>query len=196
MRHTRQHALKVFAVALMGPLPFSAYPAGQDPVNVVKAFNAAITDRKNDAITAQLAKGGVQFTLRTAHAGMTGAPTGITSDLVAHWGMVTPLLFTVTSSYKRTPEIVDSRVDGEVATVWTRISTETVERDGKSRKESFTELYLLVHSSDGWKIGAIVDNRGTDKRDISQPQQFGRVRESAKEVRSGINHDALGWWAV
>lgn len=167
MLRTRQHAVKILAVALTGLLPLGAHSAEQGPAEVVKAFNAAITARQNDAITEQLAKGGVQFTLRTAHAGMTGAPTGITSDLIGHWSMVTPLLFTVTSSYKRIPEILDSRVDGEVATVWTRTTTETVERDGKSRKESFTELYLLVHSAGAWKIGAIVDNRGTDNLDIT-----------------------------
>ena len=42
------------------------------------------------------------------------------------------------------------------------MASETVERSGKSRKDSFSEVYLLVRTGNAWLIGAIADNRGTD----------------------------------
>ena len=60
------------------------------------------------------------------------------------------------------PKILDTRVDGDLATVWAQVASETVERNGKSRKDNFSEVYLLVRTGGAWQIGAIADNRGTD----------------------------------
>ena len=92
---------------------------------------------------------------------------GITSDLKTHWKMIGPVVFSVTTAYRRVPEILDSRIDGDLATVWTKVTSESVERGGKQRKDAFTEVYLLVHTADGWQIGAIADNRGTDSLPVS-----------------------------
>lgn len=143
--------------------------AGQPgPEDVVKSFNQALTARNIDNALPLFAKGSVQFTLKAAHPGMT-TPTGLTTDLRTHWSTIAPLLFTVTKTYKRVPTVVQSRVEGDLATVWTRIASQTVEPNGKSREDSFGEVYVLIRGPDGWKIGAIADNRGTDKLDVGTP---------------------------
>jgi hypothetical protein len=79
------------------------------------------------------------------------------------------VLFSVTSTYKRVPKILDTRVEGDLATVWAQVASETVERTGKSREASFSEVYLLVRSGNAWLIGAIADNRGTDSLSVASP---------------------------
>ena len=142
-------------------LPVAPYAAAGTPAEVVQAFNKALTDRKVDDATAQFAKGSVYYTLRSAHPGVPASTGGVTTDLTAHWKSVAPLLFQVTTSYKRTPKIIDTRVEGELATVWTQVKSETVEPNGRAREDNFSELYLLVRTGGEWKIGAIADNRGT-----------------------------------
>jgi ketosteroid isomerase-like protein len=153
--------------ALLGAAWIVAAPAPQcaepGPVDVVRSFNEAITRRDLPAALALVANGSVKFTLHAAHAGMPAAPVGpVTGDLKAHWSQVGSLLFMVTKSYRREPAIIDTRVDGDLATVWAKTASETVEREGKPSAEQFVELYLLVRTPDGWKIGAIADNRRTD----------------------------------
>lgn len=143
-------------------LPAATPASGPGPADIVKAFNRALSERKLDDAMPLLAKGSVQYTLRAAHAGTTTGTGGITSDLRTHWSTIGPVLFAVTTTYKRVPEILDTRIDGDLATVWTTVASETVERSGKQRRDSFSEVYLLVHTGDGWQIGAIADNRGTD----------------------------------
>lgn len=155
----------VLALALLPAVPQAAGPG---PAEVVQAFNRALSARKIEDATALLAKGSVQYTLRAAHPGVTGtAPTGITSDLKTHWNTIGPVVFSVTSVYSRVPKILDTRIDGDLATVWTQVASETVERNGKSRKDSFSEVYLMVRSGGAWQIGAIADNRGTDSLSVA-----------------------------
>lgn len=148
------------AFALVAPVAGAA-PAG--PAEVVQAFNRALTERKLTDATALLAPGSVQYTLRAAHAGVAPSATSITGDLKTHWNQIGPVLFSVTTTYQRVPTVLDTHVDGDLATVWVQVASETVERGGKSRKDSFSEVYLLVKTGDGWRIGAIADNRGTDQ---------------------------------
>lgn len=155
MRHT--------AVAIIWSMLLfvTAVPAADPgPDDVVKAFNSAITERKLDAALAHFASGSVQYTLRAAHAGV---PTGasVTSDLQTHWRTIGPVLLGATESYKRVPEILDVRTDGDLATVWAKISSETVERSGNRKQGSFSEVYLMVRTAGGWQIGSMADNRGT-----------------------------------
>lgn len=157
-----KQAVLAVIVALM-VAPGAAGAAGPGPAAVVQAFNQAISNRKLEDATALLAKGAVQYTLRSPHAGVTTGTGGITSDLKTHWNTIGPVLYSVTTTYRRVPEIQDTRVNGDLATVWTKIASETVERSGKSRKDSFSEVYLLVRIGDAWLIGAVADNRGTDK---------------------------------
>lgn len=139
----------------------SAQAADPGPADVVKAFNGAITERKLDAALAHVAKGSVQYTLRAAHAGVPTGEGGITSDLKAHWSMIGPVVIGATSSYQRIPEILDTRIDGDLATVWAQTSSESVDRNGKAQQNKFSEVYLLVKTAGGWQIGAMADNRGT-----------------------------------
>jgi hypothetical protein len=142
---------------------------GVGPADVVLAFNKALTARKLDDATALFAKGAVQYTLRAAHAGVTTGDGGVTSDLKTHWNTIGPVLFAVTSTYQRVPTVTDTRVDGDLATVWTTVASETVERSGKRRQDNFSEVYLLVRTGGAWRIGAIADNRGTDSMTVGAP---------------------------
>lgn len=162
MKHT------LFAVMLAFVLfPAAPYAAGPGPAEVVQAFNSALTARRLEDATALFAKGSVQYTLRAAHAGGTPGTNGITSDLKTHWSTIAPVVFSVSTTYKRVPKILDTRIDGDLATVWAQVASETVERSGKSRTDSFSELYFLVRAGDTWKIGAIADNRGTDRMTVA-----------------------------
>lgn len=149
-------------------LPAAPHAAGPGPAEVVQAFNRALSARKIEDATALMAKGSVQYTLRAAHPGVTATgPAGITSDLKTHWNTIGPVVFSVTSVYSRVPKILDTRVDGDLATVWTQVASETVERSGKSRKDNFSEVYLMVRTGGAWQIGAIADNRGTDSMSVA-----------------------------
>jgi hypothetical protein len=139
----------------------TAQAADPGPADVVKAFNTAITERKLDVALAYFAKGSVQYTLRAAHAGVPTGDAGITSDLKAHWSTIGPVVISSTSAYRRVPEILDARIDGDLATVWAKTSSESVDRNGKAQKNKFSEVYLLVKTAAGWQIGAMADNRGT-----------------------------------
>lgn len=154
----------VLALVLFPAAPRAADPG---PAEVVQAFNRALTGRKLEEATALLAKGSVQYTLRAAHPGVTTGTGGITSDLKTHWNTIGPVLYSVTSAYNRVPKIIDTRVDGDLATVWAQVASETVERSGKSRKDSFSEVYLMVRTGGAWQIGAIADNRGTDSLSVA-----------------------------
>ena len=169
-----KHAVLVIMLALV-VLPAAPHAAEPGPAEVVEAFNRALTGRKLEAATALLAKGSVQYTLRAAHAGVTTGDGGITSDLKTHWNTIGPVLFSVTSTYKRVPKIIDTRVDGDLATVWAQVASDTVERSGKSRNDRFSEVYLLVRTGNAWLIGAIADNRGTDSLSVG-PAAGGKPR--------------------
>jgi hypothetical protein len=160
---------KAFAAGLLALLllPATTLAADPGPADVVRSFNRAISTRKLNEATALLANGSVQYTLRAAHAGVTTGGGGITSDLKTHWSTIGPVLFAVTTTYKRVPKILDTRIDGDLATVWTTVASETIERSGKNRQDSFSEVYLLVHTGSGWQIGAIADNRGTDNLPVA-----------------------------
>jgi len=148
------------ALALAGPA--LAADATDDAVAVVTTFNEAISNRQLETLLGLFAPGAVQYALRPAHAGMP-APEKITSDLTVHWRTIGPVLFSVTDLYTRTPEIIDTRVSTELATVWARITTRSRDRNATDeRSETFSEVYLLVNKGDGWKIGGIAENRGTD----------------------------------
>jgi ketosteroid isomerase-like protein len=136
---------------------------------VVRAFNAAFTRKDIEGLAATLIEGGVQFDLRPAHADQT-TPQGLTQEIRERWYGVTPILFAATESYTRQVEILDSHAAPDMATVWAKITT--VMRMPKSSKPStnvFTEVYLLVRTPQGWKIGAMMDDRATDSISIAGP---------------------------
>lgn len=129
---------------------------------VVQAFNAAFGRKDMEGIAATLIEGGVQFDLRPAHADQTEGHQ-IIQELRARWYGVTPILFAAAESYARKVEIIDSRAAPDMATVWARISTE-MRSPGSAKPvtNTFTEVYFLVRTQEGWKIGAMMDDRATD----------------------------------
>lgn len=142
------------AVAQAGP--------GEDAAAVVVAFNQAITAGDQAAAIAQLAPGGVQYTLRALHEGIN--PDALVKPITEHWSMILPVIFASTENYSRGVEIVSSESHGDIATVWVRTESVSV-RKGKSEasENAFTEIYMLVNSPDGWKIAGIADNRQATK---------------------------------
>jgi len=140
------------------------------PEATVVSFNQTITSRDTDKLGGHFANGGVQFTLRPSHKGL--ATQGLTADLGQHWSTIAPVLFAATSSYTREAEILESRVQGDIATVWARISTETVPVSSEERtSETFTEVYLLLNTGSGWKIFGMADNRPADDIGLAAPDQ-------------------------
>jgi hypothetical protein len=161
------------ALASMLIVQGSAVTAETDPKHaaeaVVRAFNAAFGKKDIDGIAAQLVEGGVQFDLRPAHADQS-APQGLTQELREKWYGVTPILFAAAESYERKVEIIDSRATADMATVWAKVTTNMrMPKSDKVSSNSFTELYLLVHTPKGWKIGAMMDNRATDTLTTATP---------------------------
>jgi len=131
---------------------------GDEAATAVRVFNEAITSRDRDTAVAQLAGGGVQFTLRAQHEG--ADPNELVTPLADYWSMIIPVLFGSTSRYAREVEILVSEAHGDVATVWTQTHTASQRLGSDAADENdFTEAYLLVATSDGWKIAAIADNR-------------------------------------
>lgn len=130
--------------------------------SVINTFNQSLSTKNLDGMLSTFAESAVQITLRPAHAEMaTGA--GISSDLKTHWSTVGPVLFSTMKSYKRAVTIIDIQLDGDVASVWTRINTTGIALGSdQSRQSEFTELYLIVNTGNGWKIGAVADNRQPD----------------------------------
>lgn len=158
---TTKFAGFIAAVTLLaGNAATAVTPAASEAGAVVTSFCDAISSRNLDKVLGYLAPGSVQFSLRPSHAGLGGQPPTLTSDLRAHWSTIAPVVFGATKSYSRSAKIIDSRVDGDIATVWATVVTTTVRGDKpETKREEFVELYLLVRKDGQWKIGAVADNR-------------------------------------
>lgn len=137
--------------------------------SVVRAFNAAFARKDVEAVAAQLLEGGVQFDLRPAHADQ-AATQSLTQEIRERWYGVTPILFAAAESYVRNVEILDSRATTDMATVWAKITADMrMPKSDKVTSNTFTEVYMLVHTPRGWKIGAMMDNRATDRLATAAP---------------------------
>ena len=137
------------------------HPAAQAVLN----FNKAVTTRDMETGLALLADGAVQYHLHPAHPGMS-VDHPLTEDMAAMWITVSALLFSTTEAYERHIEILNVRVDGELAIVWTQTRTVT-RRKGKEQTElEFSEMYFLINKDNGgWRIAGTATNRPVD--DIS-----------------------------
>jgi hypothetical protein len=168
---TRFAATAALGASLVATAVAAPAAPAAEPAAVVTAFCAAVSERKLDRVTALFAPGSVQFSLRPSHTGVGDQPSGsLTSDLKAHWSMIGPVLFTATKSYSRKAEILDTRVDGDIATVWTRTTTVTERADNAGKKtDEFVEVYLLVRKDGQWKIGAVADNRRPNDVGLGKP---------------------------
>ena len=132
------------------------------PEDVVKAFSAGFGAKDKDAVIATLAEGGAQFTLRAQHDST--PPESIETELTAYWAVIAPVLISSTSSYVREIEILDVRVDGDIATVWAQTKTASTPLNSTEADiNSFSEVYLVVKRAEGWKIAGMADNRQTTK---------------------------------
>jgi hypothetical protein len=171
----RYLAIASSAILMLGSIVSpTLHAAERSPAETVQAFNQALSKHDMDAALALIANGSVQFTLRSAHSDIpSGGPASVTGDLKAHWSAIGPVVFGSTTAYNRTPKITNARVDGDLATVWTDTATETVGKNGSKRSDSFSEVYLLVHTASGWQIGAVADNRGANKISAGAPAASG-----------------------
>jgi len=151
----------LFAIGMLS-LASAVHAADNGPAAAIKAFNDAINSRNIDAMVAQLAKGGVQLTLRPAHPGMP-ADMPLSSDIQGTWRTVGAVLFSTTESYQRSVSITDTVENGDLATVWADATTTTVREAGDDPMVlNFSELYLLIKKDDRWQIAAYADNRQPD----------------------------------
>jgi ketosteroid isomerase-like protein len=158
--HTMRPLAALFTAALL--LPGITLAADKSPTDVVNDFNAAINARNVEAVAAELAEGGSQFTLRPAHPGMP-ANMPLTGDIVATWRTVGAVLFSTTESYRRDLEITSVIEDGDIASIWADATTTTVRKAGDEPMIlNFSELYVLIKRDGDWKIGAYLDNRAID----------------------------------
>jgi hypothetical protein len=157
-------SLRLSAAAIIATLlvPGLILAADKSPNEVVNDFNTAINEKNIEAVAAELAAGGSQFTLRPVHPGMpTNMP--LTGDIVATWRTVGAVLFSSTESYRRDVEITSTIEDGDIATIWADATTTTVRKAGMEPMVlNFSELYVLVKRDGAWKIGAYLDNRAID----------------------------------
>ena len=128
---------------------------------VVLAMNRAVTERDLRAILAQFAAGAVQVNLSAAHADATDEAETIV-DLAGQWKAIAPIIFANTESYTRSVEEMATHVDGELASVWARIRTETRRPAVQGAVTvTFSESYLLALVDGGWKILSVANNRPT-----------------------------------
>ena len=158
----RALTIAILTMTLFGQASFAADTETDAAVDAVRGFNAAIGARDMDAALAFLAEGSVALQLRAVHPGMSDNPP-LTADLRKNWQMVAAILFPTTNAYVREVTVTNATADGEVATVWVDTTTRT---DRKNESETmalkFSEVYLLVKKSDGWKIAVVADNRQPD----------------------------------
>ncbi|MCC7330058.1 MAG: hypothetical protein IT484_07875 [Gammaproteobacteria bacterium] len=159
---TRPIAIALLGAALTAPAVW-ADPAAETsgPAAIVTAFNAAVTAKDLQKAATYFAPGSVQFTLRQAHPGMGGDQAeSLSGDLRSHWMMVGSTVIAATKSYSRTAEITGNHADGDIATVWAKITTMSHRSDQpEAKKDEFTEVYLMVRKDGHWLIGAVADNR-------------------------------------
>lgn len=154
-----QRSLMAALLSLCACTGFAA-PA-DDAAATVLAFNEKVSARDLDGLLGLIAKGGIQFTLRPSHQGL--ETDSISTELAPRWQMVGPVLFSATKSYSRKATVVDARAMGDVATVWVEIDSATVmASNNQARTDKFSEVYMLVRTTDGWKIAGVADNRQPD----------------------------------
>ncbi len=141
----------------------------QEAEAVVLAFNAAFAKKDVEGVVSHVLPGGVKFDLKPAHADQSGDHK-LVQELQEHWYGVAPILLGAVQSYTRKPEIIDIHAAADTATVWARITTEMLPPGAKKPTvRNFTETYFLVRTPQGWKIGAMMDDRATDNLTTGAP---------------------------
>lgn len=131
------------------------------PVEVVRAFNAALSARELEAALARLEPGAVNFNFGSAHS-FTGAPgvqEPLTSNLAQHWSGVAPLLYGSSRSYLRSVDTATAHVDGPLAVVWARVRTVMEPASGSATTREFAETYVLRLDAGVWRIAGMASSR-------------------------------------
>lgn len=160
--HRIATALSFAMLYTIGALAANPPDPRQEAEAVVQSFNAAFGKKDVEAVVAALLEGGVKFDLKPAHADQ-GGEHKIIQELKEHWYGVAPIVLGAARSYTRTAEILDTHAARDMATVWARITTEMVAPGApKASVRTFNETYFLVRTPQGWKIGAMMDDRATD----------------------------------
>lgn len=163
MSHALIRIMPLFAAAMLfAPFAGAADSESLEPSDVVIAFNEEMREGDAVGLTQYLADGGVQFTIKSPHAGF--EPEKLTSAIVPYWQMVAPVVAGSTSMYERKVTVLDARAMGNIATVWVQIDTR---RQMKGEEEiagaTANHVYLMILTPDGWKIAGIADNRAIDE---------------------------------
>lgn len=125
---------------------------------VILEWNAAISRRDLGGMMDCLMDGAVQVQIESPHFGF-GKPE-LTKDLATSWQQVASLLFQIAESYVRTVSELETRIDGDLATVWAAVHAETqMQSDGEVIVRDFREAYWLTREGDAWKLAAVVNSR-------------------------------------
>lgn len=151
--------------ALMSLRAHASTPTGAaaTPLEVVREFNAALSQRQLEAALALLAPGAVNFQLQSAHVftGAASRPEPLTSDLAMHWRSITPILYSANRRYERTVADATVHADGHLAIVWARLKTLSEPPQGAPTLLVFRETYLLREQDGRWQIIGIANSRPT-----------------------------------
>jgi ketosteroid isomerase-like protein len=149
--------------ALLCLFPTSVLVAAPAPEAVVRAFNAALSERKLDAAVETLAPGAVNFNMGSVHGfpAKQGAADPLTSDLAIHWRTVAPVLYGASKRYERRVEHATTQSEGALAVVWAHVRSTTDRKDGTTTTLAFAETYLLRLDQGAWRIIGIASARPT-----------------------------------
>ncbi len=150
--------------AVAQPAPAATTAADRTPDGTVRAFNAALSERRLAEALALLVPGAVTFQLEPAHAFAAPRPgetAPLTSDLTAHWRAVAPLLYSTHRVYLRQVDEATVHADGRLAMVWARVRTRSEPHRGTPSLLVFSETYLLRLDDGHWRIAGVAQSRST-----------------------------------
>lgn len=133
------------------------------PADAVMAFNQAFTDNSLEGVLSSFAPGGLQYTVKASHQGVT--PDGLAVDAAEYWSKIAPVIFSMTKSYTRTAKILDTYAIEDIATVWAEVTTVSERSSGTKQEQTFKETYTLIKTDGGWKIAGVMDNKTLTKLD-------------------------------
>lgn len=159
-----QPASAVKPAAAGQPVPAAKAAADRTPDGAVRAFNAALSERRLGAALELLVPGAVTFHLEPAHAFAAPRPgeaAPLTSDLTAHWRTVAPLLYSTHRVYLRQVDEATVHADGRLAMVWARVRTRSEPHRGTPSLLVFSETYLLRLDDGHWRIAGVAQSRST-----------------------------------
>ncbi len=141
----------------------------QDIHNLISTMNQAVTNRDLDAVLATFDENALKLDLFPAHyppktdkTPATQKPIQVfpkTANLKARWQAVFGIMGNV-KVYERSATLIQSQVDGKMASAWVEIKTKTITREGAAEtRNRFIEIVLLKKVGRQWKIVLTSNNR-------------------------------------